>query len=65
MKLVNQKWVPMQPLKLYSRMIFSFPWIFHQKIEMLPVEKCPMGPNLHISKMATIHTAKMLIAITQ
>ena len=24
-----------------------------------------MGPNLHISKMAAIHTAKMLIAITQ
>ena len=31
---------------------------------MLPVTKCPMGPDLHISKMAAIHTTKMLIAIT-
>ena len=31
---------------------------------MLPVTKYPMGPDLHISKMAAIHTTKMLIAIT-
>ena len=30
---------------------------------MLPGTKCPMGPNLHISKMAAVHSAQMLIAI--
>ena len=53
------------PKTIFQNYIFSFPCTFHKKIEMLPVTKCPMEPNLHISKMAAIHTAKMLIAIIQ
>ena len=50
------------PKTIFHNYFFSFLCTFYQRTDMLPVTKCPMGPNLHISKIATIHTAKMLIA---
>ena len=52
------------PKTIFQNIFFSFPWIFYLRIELLPVIKCTMRPNLHISKMAAVRTAKMLIAIT-
>ena len=66
MKLVYQeKWVPMQPLKLYFRNNVLAPLNILLKDGDIVSGKMSQGPNLHISKMAAIRTAKMLIAITQ
>ena len=53
------------PKTISQNYFFSLPYTLYQRIELLPVTKCPMGPNLHISKMAAMHTDKMLIAIAQ